>query len=55
MAEIGAAFLCGLTNIEKPELDQNTTAYIQNWIKVLGNDAKLIVKAAAAAQTAART
>jgi antirestriction protein ArdC len=53
VAEIGSAFLCGVTGISKPSLDENTTAYIQNWMQVLKGDPKLVVRAAAAAQTAA--
>lgn len=52
IAECGSAFLCGLTGIDKPELNDNTTAYIQGWARALKNDKQLIVKAAAAAQTA---
>jgi len=52
IAECGSAFLCGITGIDKPELTEGTTAYIQNWIKALKNDKHLVVKAAAAAQSA---
>lgn len=52
IAEIGAAFLCGITGIENKTIDNNT-AYIQNWLKSLRNDKKLIVLAAGAAQKAA--
>lgn len=53
VAEIGAAFLCGITDITKPALEENTVAYLQHWIKAIKADPKLVVKAAAAAQTAA--
>lgn len=52
IAEIGSAFLCGTAQIAKPALEQNTVAYIQSWIKALQNDPKMIVSAAAAAQSA---
>jgi antirestriction protein ArdC len=52
IAEIGSAFLCGMTNISKPDVEENTTAYLQNWIQVIKADPKLVVQAAAAAQSA---
>jgi antirestriction protein ArdC len=53
IAEIGSAFLCGHTGINKPEIEENTTAYLQNWIAVLKGDSRLVVSAAAHAQHAA--
>jgi|SRR5579859_1848179 len=53
IAEIGSAFLCGHAGISKPEIEQNTTAYLQNWIAALKGDSRLIVSAAAQAQHAA--
>jgi antirestriction protein ArdC len=50
IAEIGSAFLCGHAGISKPEIEQNTTAYLQNWIAELKGDSRLIVSAAAQAQ-----
>jgi antirestriction protein ArdC len=52
VAEIGSAFLCAHTGISKPELETNTTAYLQSWIETLKGDPRLIVSAAAQAQRA---
>lgn len=51
-AELTAAFLCALSNIEQKTL-ANSTAYIQGWLKALNNDKTLILKAASQAQAAA--
>ncbi|HET6844830.1 MAG TPA: ArdC-like ssDNA-binding domain-containing protein [Candidatus Angelobacter sp.] len=53
IAEIGSAFLCGHTGINKPEIEQQTTAYLQGWIAKLKGDSRLVVSAAAQAQHAA--
>jgi antirestriction protein ArdC len=50
-AELTAAFLCGISGIEQQTIT-NSAAYIQSWLKVLRNDKKLILKAAAQAQAA---
>lgn len=52
VAELGAAFLCSAAGIDSPELEEQATAYIQSWIKVLRNDTKLLIQAAAQAQKA---
>lgn len=52
VAEIGAAMLCGEAGIVQETLD-NSTAYIQSWLKALDNDKKLVVFAASQAQKAA--
>ena len=52
VAETGAAFLCSIAGISNEHCDRNTTAYLQNWIKQLEGDNRLIVQAAAAAQKA---
>jgi antirestriction protein ArdC len=52
IAELGASFLCGVCGIEQKTLE-NSAAYIDSWIKVLKEDNKIIVKAAAKAQKAA--
>jgi antirestriction protein ArdC len=52
VAEMGAAFLCGLAGIGETVLE-NSAAYVQNWLKQLQNDKTLIVQAAAQAQKAA--
>jgi len=51
VAEIGAAFLCGITGIENKTID-NSASYIQNWLKALKNDKKLVVIAGGQAQKA---
>jgi antirestriction protein ArdC len=51
VAEIGAAFLCGITGIENKTID-NSASYIQNWLKALKNDKKLVVMAGGQAQKA---
>jgi len=52
VAEMGAAFLCAIAGIANQHTDRNTTAYIQNWIEKLEEDNRLIVHAAANAQSA---
>lgn len=52
VAEMGAGMLCGVCGIEGRTLD-NSTAYVQGWLKALQNDKKMIVKAASKAQKAA--
>jgi len=49
VAEMGAAFLCGFCDIVNKTIE-NSAAYIQNWLKALRNDRKLVVQAAAQAQ-----
>lgn len=49
VAEIGAAFLCAETGIERKTID-NSAAYIASWLHVLKNDKRMIVIAAAQAQ-----
>jgi len=52
VAEMGAAFLCGLSGIENKMID-NAAAYIKGWLEALKNDRKLVIVAAAQAQKAA--
>jgi len=52
VAEMGAAFLCGVAGIECKTLD-NSASYIANWLQRLKNDSKLVVTAAKQAQAAA--
>jgi antirestriction protein ArdC len=49
---MGAAFLCAVAGIEQNTI-ANSAAYIQGWLKVLKDDKKLVVLAAAAGQKAA--
>jgi antirestriction protein ArdC len=51
VAEMGAAFLCGITGINNKTVD-NSAAYINSWLKKIRQDKKIIVQAAAAAQKA---
>ena len=52
VAEMGAAFLCGYCGIEQKTIE-NSAAYIQGWQKVLKDEKKLLVHAAAQAKKAA--
>lgn len=52
VAEMGAAFLCGHSGIVNRTID-NSTAYIQGWLKRLRNDKRLLVFAGGQAQKAA--
>lgn len=51
IAEIGAAFLCGHCAIENKTLE-NSTAYVNAWLRELKQDKRLVVFAAANAQKA---
>ena len=51
VAELGAAMLCAHTGING-QMQSNHVAYIANWLKVLRNDKKAILTAAAKAQQA---
>jgi antirestriction protein ArdC len=51
-AEMGAAFLCGITGVGSKTID-NSAAYVQSWLSNLQDDKKLVLIAAARAQAAA--
>jgi antirestriction protein ArdC len=51
VAEMGAAYLCGITGIEQQTI-QNSAAYIKSWIRTFKDDPKVLVLAAAQAQNA---
>ncbi len=51
-AEMGAAYLCGVTGIVNETVD-NSAAYIRGWLSKLRNDKTVLVQAAAQAQKAA--
>jgi antirestriction protein ArdC len=51
VAEFAAAFLTGEAGIEVPVT--RSASYLANWLKVLKNDRKMLVSAAAQAQKAA--
>jgi len=52
VAEMTSAYLCGVTGIVRDTID-NSTAYIQSWLKALNDNRRLVVQAAAQAQKAA--
>ena len=52
IAEMGAAMLCAMTGIVDKTLD-NTASYIDNWMRAIRDDKKLVVCAAGKAQKAA--
>ncbi|QKG59050.1 DUF1738 domain-containing protein (plasmid) [Hymenobacter sp. BRD128] len=52
-AEMGAAFLCASAGLTDPQLFENSTAYVQNWLHALRNDKKLVVSAGSKAAKAA--
>ncbi|HZK87687.1 MAG TPA: zincin-like metallopeptidase domain-containing protein [Anaerovoracaceae bacterium] len=51
VAEMGAAYLCGITDLEQ-ETIQNNASYIKSWIRTFKDDPKVLVLAAAQAQKA---
>ncbi len=51
VAEMGAAYLCGICGIENATIE-NSAAYIEGWLKKLRSDKKFIVSAARLAQQA---
>ena len=52
VAELGAAILCGLAGIAQDAVLDNSASYIAHWLKVLQEDNRLIITAAAQAQKA---
>lgn len=52
VAELGASFLCAMTQIDRETVIENAAAYIQGWLKKLKDDKQFIFKAAAEAQKA---
>lgn len=53
VAELGAAFLCGIAGIDSDQVIEDSAGYIDGWRKKLSNDPKIVVKAAGKAQKAA--
>ena len=51
VAEMGAAFLCGLSGIENRTVD-NSASYLANWMQRLKDDKRLLIRAAGQAQKA---
>lgn len=52
VAELGASGMLSLLNMETVKTFNNSTAYIQSWLKVLRNDKKMIVSASTKAEEA---
>lgn len=52
VAELTASFLCAEAAIDQPTVE-NAAAYIASWLRVLANDRRMVVYAAAQAQKAA--
>ena len=52
IAEMGAAMLCGVAEIERKTLS-NSAAYLKSWTDVLKGDSRMVVSAASQAQKAA--
>lgn len=53
IAEISSAFVCGMVGIDRVEVTENTTAYIDGWLKVLREENTFILKVASEAQKSA--
>jgi len=53
VAEMTAAYICGMTGIENAATEKNSVAYLQSWLKALKADSKLVMVAAQQAQKAA--
>ena len=51
VAEMTSAYLCGRTNWEVPQLEQSA-AYIQNWLSVIGDNREILQRAASQAEKA---
>jgi antirestriction protein ArdC len=51
IAEIGSAYLCGITGISNQTID-NQTSYINSWLKMINDNPKILIKASAEAQKA---
>ncbi|MEM7368693.1 MAG: zincin-like metallopeptidase domain-containing protein [Bacteroidota bacterium] len=51
-AEIGAAFLCNLVEIENTDTFTNAASYIQGWLSKLKDDKRFIIRAASKAKAA---
>ena len=54
VAEMGAAFLMATVGIDSSSAFENSTGYIQGWLKALESDPKLIVFAASQAEKAVK-
>ena len=54
VAEIGAAMLCKYAGIQSHRTETNSAAYLQNWLKAIRGDKRMIVFAAAQAEKAVK-
>lgn len=54
VAELGSAMICNVIGMDCEKAFKNSVAYIQNWLKALQNDNKMIVWAASRAEKAAK-
>ena len=52
IAELGSCFLLNVKGFDSDKQLENSTAYIESWLRALRNDKKLMVEAAAEAQKA---
>lgn len=52
VAEIGAAMLCNIAGIANEQTNENSAAYLKNWLSKIENDTNLIFTAATHAQKA---
>lgn len=53
-AELGSAFIINKLGIESSKSFNNSTAYIQSWLRVLKNDKKFIISASSRAEKAVK-
>ena len=53
IGELAAAYICAIAGIDRPEVTENMTAYLDGWLNVLKGDKRFIFKASAQAQKAA--
>jgi antirestriction protein ArdC len=53
VAEMGAAFLCGVAGIDSNDAVEQSAAYLKGWLSALRADPRMLVVAAAQAQKAA--
>ena len=53
VAELGASFLSNAAGLDLTRTEQSSAAYLENWLKALRNDKRLIISAASQAQKAA--
>ena len=52
IAEIGSAILCSMAGIDSEKLIDNSSAYLQNWLKHLKGDKSMLISAAGKAEKA---